>query len=392
MMAYPLAKSGKLSIPSAVLDKALRLMPAVISIMALDMIWYLPLDGPFVSRVGKVILDKCSKTWWKTALFMNNLWGPSIEIVSCDNLSFKLTFGRLFKQCSGHTYSTSVDVQLFIIGLVGVWLLAKRPKVGILYCITWMMVGNLLTFYYATIHKVTPTLMVANNPYIHNLEQFLIYVHMATSSYIPSYFCCILTGYTIHLGVWKRFSKNINHLMWFMVISVTHLMSAFSPILTNTLNILPEHLNPIFIVTVRTLVMIQAALILIYFSLTSDSNDDVKRKDDQEVKSGSSDVEKVEQLSYLDQIIRLNDHESYSVLKAFLRLSFAIYMSNYLYIRTDFMTERNLFHTSIYVLIKRIVSSFAFIIIVSVIFHLMFVAPFGNLMHQLKSQKSKKLQ
>ena len=82
VFAFPLARKGKLSIISAVIDKAIRLLPSILSIMALDFCWYLPLDGPFVNRVGKVLVDKCSKTWWKTALFMSNLWGPTIEIVS----------------------------------------------------------------------------------------------------------------------------------------------------------------------------------------------------------------------------------------------------------------------------------------------------------------------
>ena len=85
MFAFPMAKSNQLSlttVPLVVVDKAIRFLPAILSIMALDMAWYLPFDGPFVNRVSKVILEKCSKTWWKTALFVNNLWGPSIEIVS----------------------------------------------------------------------------------------------------------------------------------------------------------------------------------------------------------------------------------------------------------------------------------------------------------------------
>lgn len=81
VFAFPLARKGKLPIISAVIDKVLRLLPSVLSIMALDFCWYLPFDGPFVNRVGKVLVDKCSKTWWKTALFVSNLWGPTIEIV-----------------------------------------------------------------------------------------------------------------------------------------------------------------------------------------------------------------------------------------------------------------------------------------------------------------------
>lgn len=53
-------------------------------------------------------------------------------------------------------------------------------------------------------------------------------------------------------------------------------------------------------------------------------------------------------------IVKLEPGERYSVLKAFFRLSFAIYMSNYLFIRTDFFTERNIFYNSLYVYVSTI--------------------------------------
>lgn len=82
LFAYPLAREGKLSIIAVLVSKTIRLLPPILSIMALEFCWYLPFDGPFINRVGNFLVDRCSKTWWKSALFISNLWGPSIEIVS----------------------------------------------------------------------------------------------------------------------------------------------------------------------------------------------------------------------------------------------------------------------------------------------------------------------
>ncbi|KAI1298484.1 hypothetical protein HDE_04186 [Halotydeus destructor] len=112
MLAYPAARKGKLPFVPAILDRILRHLPGVASIIALDFTWYLWFSGPLYSRVGQIHVDKCSKTWWKGILMVSNLWGPSIEI------------------CAGHTFFSSVDVQLFILGFIGVKLLASRPKVG----------------------------------------------------------------------------------------------------------------------------------------------------------------------------------------------------------------------------------------------------------------------
>lgn len=40
-----------------------------------------------------------------------------------------------------------------------------------------------------------------------NLEMFLMYVHMATSSYLPSYFMAMLAAYYIEKGAWKHLAK-----------------------------------------------------------------------------------------------------------------------------------------------------------------------------------------
>jgi len=70
---------------------------------------------------------------------------------------------------------------------------------------------------------------------------------------------------------------------------------------------------------------------------------------------------------------------SYSFTKGLVRLSFSIYLSNYYYIRTDFFSERTFFYNTLYALIKRLVSSFVFILITALIFQLVFLGPFTNL-------------
>ena len=219
--------------------------------------------------------------------------------------------------------------------------------------------------------------MMAHNPFIHDMEQFLIYVHMASSNYIPSYFGCILIGYTIQIGVWNKFRQDVNHALWISLIAVPHLMAAFSPVLTHTWNILPPEFNPLYILTCRLLIMIQSAFLLIYFYICDPIEDQHRPH------RSPSKLEETKAESY--PIIELKENESYSISKGFIRCCFSIYMSNYLYIRTDFFTERNLFYSSIYALFKRIVSSFVFIAIVSILFQLIFIAPFSNLINQWKS-------
>lgn len=408
MLVYPMALKGKLSIGSFVMNKAIRFIPSILVIMAFDVLWYLPFSGPFVSRVGQVLVDKCTDTWWKSALFINNLWGGTLQI------------------CSGHTYSLAVDVQLTVIGLIAIALMARKPVIGFAYCIFWIILGNSLMLYYSYKYDVPANLLVAYLPSIPEIEKFLMYIHMATSSYFASYFTSIIVAYTIYHGWWKAYSSD--HILWLTLILTTSTVAQHLPILTNTFQLVPKILVPFFIVVNRSIVTLEMSAMLIYSSYfefnsnnsTSQSNDQESKKNQLPGESTSSSsspsfssspsssctvessassstslatvtpgplllssnngqtqlhskghlasesplsnkfgspdsLDSTESIDSSSKNLINNksttkstDHGYYSLLKAFFRCSFAIYMVNYTYIRTDFFVSRNPFYTSLY--------------------------------------------
>lgn len=319
MLAYPMAEKGKMSIVMFILNKALRFIPSILAIMSIDVIWYLPLSGPFVTRVGKVIVDKCTQTWWQSALFVNNLWTDALQI------------------CSGHTYSLSVDVQLSIFGLIGIVLLARKPIIGFIYCIAIAIGGCCMTFYYAYKYNVQPNLMVANSPSIEDIESFLTYIHMATSSYVPSYFISILIGYIIYNGLWSKIRSNF--LLVSVVTCIAGAIAQHFPFLSNVLQIVTPEWTPYFIVFNRFIVVIETT-----FAFFLISHFDNATREPVEERSNL----KVDQIDS-----KTNDEDgSYSFFKGVLRSTFAIYMVNYTFIRADFFTSRNMLYTSVYCLVS----------------------------------------
>ena len=141
-----------------------RHWPGVASIMALDFTWYLWGSGPFYSRIGQIHVDKCSRTWWKNFLFVSNLWGPSIDIVSL--IESDKSFKYIFIQCSGHTFFSSVDIQLFILGFIVIKVLVSYPKIGVAIGAAMIVLGEGLMYYLASVHELTPTIMVSKDPYL----------------------------------------------------------------------------------------------------------------------------------------------------------------------------------------------------------------------------------
>ena len=338
MMTYSVAKAGKLPYIPVVIERAVRFMLPILAVMSFDLIWYLPFSGPFASRVGEVLVDKCSKFWWRSVLHISTLFEDPIEI------------------CSGHTYSLAVDVQLFAIGIPAVILLAKRPKIGILYSLSWMVFGVTIGYYYVLTQKLTPTMMVARNPSIYELEMFLKYIHMATSGYLFSYFSAMLAAFAVCNGFLDSHARNINHVFWLSSFFFFATIAQYAPILTNYFDIVSREYIPLFVVTVRIIVAIELVFFCTYLALL-DLN--VKFKEEEEKKKKvSQETDQTESAPDQGSSSVTPSKKQFSCLKAFFRLSFSIYMCNYLFIRTDFYTTRHVFYTSLWVYVSLTISFF----------------------------------
>lgn len=52
-------------------------------------------------------------------------------------MSLMITF-----QCAGHTYYSAMDLQLFILGLIGLGLFARSNFLGVLYSLSMIILSN----------------------------------------------------------------------------------------------------------------------------------------------------------------------------------------------------------------------------------------------------------
>ena len=86
----------------------------------------------------------------------------------------------------------------------------------------------------------------------------------------------------------------------------------------------------------------------------------------------------------------LNDkRQKYSAIQGICRLSFSLYLINYFVVKTEFFTSRTVFPMSWYKINTRIVGSLNSMMVASLIFHLIFVAPFDNLRRSWVSKMMK---
>lgn len=77
----PLVESGRFPIMKAIISRYLNIIPAVMSMVAVDLLWPLSGSGPYFSLVSDFITTKCSKYWWTNLLLINNFL-PALDMVS----------------------------------------------------------------------------------------------------------------------------------------------------------------------------------------------------------------------------------------------------------------------------------------------------------------------
>lgn len=89
----------------------------------------------------------------------------------------------------------------------------------------------------------------------------------------------------------------------------------------------------------------------------------------------------------VDLIRNFSDEVATSqVMRVIIRLSFAMYICNYAFIRYDYFVNRlhvDIVPNTLHSLMKRLLFTFTIVLFQSYLFHVLFVAPFDNLRRSL---------
>ncbi|KAI1291932.1 hypothetical protein HDE_07518 [Halotydeus destructor] len=353
-MAYPVAVSKKLPYLWAFVDRFLRHFPATAAVVALDFLWPALFSGPMYTRVGDFILDKCSRNWLYSVTFLSPLLSP-------------------LDMCSAHTYTSAVDVQLFATGLVILYIYTKKPVIGDLLCIVAIVSNLYILGHMSFVNNVTPSLFTATNPTGQKTVDYLETTHMKTYVYVPAYFGGFLLARATGSGFKLNLSSNFRKLFWCGVTFVLFQIGLYSHSVHNSFNLIPEEYFYVYIVGLKILFHISAALfIFVVHSFEQSSNESPKVESPAKL-----------ELWHLEGL-------AYWAFKVATRLAFSVYMSNYLFIRTDFFTSRVPYPNLWPNFIKRTVTALTILAAHSTCFYLVFVAPFEHIRRTLLAPKGSK--
>lgn len=146
----------------------------------MDTLWPLFGSGPLYRIVGDQLVDTCGDNWWKNVLMINNCF-------------------HILDNCANHTFWTAIDFQLFLVGLIALYLLIKSRRIGILFCIACAIFDLLMTGHMSIKHD-TPHALAAYPMNVSQVLNYLDNIHDPSYNYFFTYMTGILVGIFLSTG------------------------------------------------------------------------------------------------------------------------------------------------------------------------------------------------
>jgi hypothetical protein len=357
-LLLPVAKSGKLPYEKAIMNRVIRFLPPMILLLACEFVWPIFGSGPFYTRVAEFGLKKCSENWLYNLLFVNNYMLRPVDI------------------CAGQSFWTSVDMQLFVIGLIGIYIFAKNETAGICFSISMILFGTLKVAHTAIKYNV-PFSMYVVDPSLQQMDDFIHFIHMQIPSYMPAYFAGFLISYArmngrLHLKV----ESLTDHAKYLFLTGGLNFLVNVNAMMRNSFGVYPDHMNWLFISLNRVLQLSGSSTIFLY----------VMALKPEAMKSGTE----ASDTNNNNQQKQSAPQTTFDPFRTLFKLTFPLYICNYLYIRMEFFTRRFLSPSGVFWIIKRLTSSFIFVFAFTIVFHLLLMSPLDEIREYLMRKSEKK--
>lgn len=203
-----------------------------------------------------------------------------------------------------------------------------------------------------------------------NILVYLDYVHMHIASYIGGYFIGMIfahriaKGYRFALPTWKSHA-------YYLLIQIACFKIATTIIGTqNSSDLIPPEYAPLVIFISRFFTPFGVGVMILYSHSIKFLNT-------------PKPITKTVTTDANGNQVAVDNRYQFSLLGALIKLSFAGYSCNYLYIRYEFFSRRSLYATEPLPIFLRMLSSLVMIILASLLFQMLCLAPLEVLRNAL---------
>jgi hypothetical protein len=231
-------RSGAFSPVRHLLLKWSKLIPLILSLMALEFVWPLIGSGPFYPEVTAFVHNNCRKYWWANVMLIANYF-PSLE------------------KCAPQLFYSAVDFQLCIPAMIAILLMRRSVRAGIAFVVLLIFSCLSMTWFIAGKFAIIPNYVSDGADVLQRMD-FMDYIHLPANTHAPAYFIGFLIGYKSVTRTRISISDQLRSFLSYVCYMGTAL-AAFGPALHNTFHVLPPALFPVYIV-VQKLMYIMALL------------------------------------------------------------------------------------------------------------------------------------
>ncbi|KAJ0171675.1 hypothetical protein K1T71_012438 [Dendrolimus kikuchii] len=186
------------TVPMALVNRWIRLMPAVLVVMGLAMTWVPHFgSGPMWDAVVKRERDLCRSNWWQLVILMPNLF----------------PFEHL---CLPQAWYLGTDTQLFLITLVVLLIIWRWPKSGVPVLSAVMVISLLIPFlqsYFMNLLPIRVSLFPESIRDIFGYNDTFYHAYVSAQGNWAGYHLGVLTAYFYRMAQTKKWNLRDSWLM-----------------------------------------------------------------------------------------------------------------------------------------------------------------------------------
>ncbi|CAG9568553.1 unnamed protein product [Danaus chrysippus] len=177
------------TVPMAIVNRWLRLMPAVLVVMALAMTWVPHMgSGPMWDAVVKRERDICRKNWWQLVILMPNLF-------PFENL------------CLPQAWYLGTDTQLFFVTLIVLLIIWKWPRFGAPVLSAVMIISLIIPFlqsYFMNLLPIRVSIFPESIRDIFGYNDTFYHAYVSAQGNWAGYHLGVLTAWFYHKAQTKK--------------------------------------------------------------------------------------------------------------------------------------------------------------------------------------------
>lgn len=329
--------------------------------------WPLVGSGPIYTHVAEDVLENCSNNWYLNVLFVTN-------------------YNPVSKNCINHTFWSSIDFQLFLLGLLVIACMRISMKLGIavigFFATTDFLVTGVMAYLYQTTYALAAHPLTAPR-----IIHYVDYIHNQTTNYMFTF----LVGLSVAIYLIEKGPVNVG-IVGLVASFVFMQLGSYSTVVYNSYShIFPTSTIPIFFAVVKGCWAASNTLSIMYFTSKAAA---MKKENKGDGKGGKEQVPAKEPGKKATKSADHAEHEEeasvgYRLYLMVSRLSTSMYLVNYWFIRYDFFSARQTFEITTITFFKRFGYSVCFSEILAFFFYTILLGPLDGYRKKIYASKAK---